>query len=662
MATYYTSSSNERNAVPMLCLREPLPNSYPETPVLPSNMTFYMNSGSYSEALSGNSQQQNNCFVIPSPSVGASHSTPEQQEIFANISGFQTGFHDFSAWREGRSEMLVRQPMDGQNLQGHGLSLSLGTHIPSGIHSSSFDSFLGTNPSISGNEAYQNDSSRDEGMRHSENLPPGLPEANQDLAKADFSFHGMSGVGKTVPSSKYLKTVQLLLDEVVDIRKAIKRPAMKSHSTHEKSKKDSKEDDEQLENDRPSANGVPNSQASTGKTSCELSHAEKQDLHHKLTKLLSMLDEVDNRYKQYYQQMQTVVSSFDVIAGCGAAKPYTALALQTISCHFRCLRDAITGQISATQKNLGEQDASGSNNGVGMARLKYVDQQIRQQRVIQQFGMMQHAWRPQRGLPESSVSILRAWLFEHFLHPYPKDSDKIMLARQTGLTRSQVSNWFINARVRLWKPMIEEMYKQDNCDAGMDSNSSSENVSKVTKSYVKTSNDVGDDSQHCQSPIVADTNHSGGQAKDLRHDQALDTEMMASIGLASLINGGYGAETEHRRNLDDCGLFSNDTVVQSDGATNKRFVSVGPTCQMPESERFKSGSGVSLTLGLQHCEGGNFLPGKTHLSLVSMREDDISKATAASTVGVETTELECIGAGNQQQRLNSPHMLHDFEV
>ena len=26
---------------------------------------------------------------------------------------------------------------------------------------------------------------------------------------------------------------------------------------------------------------------------------------------------------------------------------------------------------------------------------------------------------------------------------------------------SQVSNWFINARVRLWKPMIEEMYQQE---------------------------------------------------------------------------------------------------------------------------------------------------------------------------------------------------------
>ncbi|KAK4797600.1 hypothetical protein SAY86_029926 [Trapa natans] len=113
--------------------------------------------------------------------------------------------------------------------------------------------------------------------------------------------------------------------------------------------------------------------------------------------------------------MQIVVSSFDVIAGFGAAKPYTALALQTISRHFRCLRDAISGQIQATRESLGEQDSSAR---VGIARLRYVDQQLRQQRALQPLGMMQqHVWRPQRGLPENSVSILRAWLFEHFLHP-----------------------------------------------------------------------------------------------------------------------------------------------------------------------------------------------------------------------------------------------------
>ncbi|KQJ92158.1 hypothetical protein BRADI_4g41965v3 [Brachypodium distachyon] len=36
-----------------------------------------------------------------------------------------------------------------------------------------------------------------------------------------------------------------------------------------------------------------------------------------------------------------------------------------------------------------------------------------------------------------------------------------MRAKQTGLTRNQVSNWFIKARVRLWKPMVEEMYLEE---------------------------------------------------------------------------------------------------------------------------------------------------------------------------------------------------------
>jgi len=123
-----------------------------------------------------------------------------------------------------------------------------------------------------------------------------------------------------------------------------------------------------------------------------------------------LLWQVDKRYRQYCHQMQMVVSSFDMVAGCGAAEPYTALALRTISRHFRCLRDAISGQIQVTQRSLGEQE--------GIPRLRYVDQQLRQQKALQQLGVMRQAWRPQRGLPETSVSILRAWLFEHFLHPY----------------------------------------------------------------------------------------------------------------------------------------------------------------------------------------------------------------------------------------------------
>lgn len=117
--------------------------------------------------------------------------------------------------------------------------------------------------------------------------------------------------------------------------------------------------------------------------------------------------------------MHIVVSSFEQAAGLGSARSYTALALQTISKQFRCLKDTISSQIKATSKSLGEdQDCLGVKTEGG-SRLKYVDQQLRQQRALQQLGMLQHnAWRPQRGLPERAVSVLRAWLFDHFLHPY----------------------------------------------------------------------------------------------------------------------------------------------------------------------------------------------------------------------------------------------------
>lgn len=127
---------------------------------------------------------------------------------------------------------------------------------------------------------------------------------------------------------------------------------------------------------------------------------------------------MEQRYRQYHQQMHLVISSFEQAAGFGSAKSYTALALKTISKQFRCLKDAISGQIKATSKSLGEEECLGVK--IEGSRLRFVDHHLRQQRALQQLGMIQHnnnAWRPQRGLPERAVSGLRAWLFEHFLHP-----------------------------------------------------------------------------------------------------------------------------------------------------------------------------------------------------------------------------------------------------
>ncbi|KAJ3693093.1 hypothetical protein LUZ60_012188 [Juncus effusus] len=175
----------------------------------------------------------------------------------------------------------------------------------------------------------------------------------------------------------------------------------------------------------------------------------KPEFEEKKAKLLYMQEEVCRRYKQYHQQMQMVVSSFESVPGLGSSTPYASQALKSVSRHFKRLKTVISNQLQQIGRMLGEDATSAptvcrsvvSNN----MRLPYMESN-------------HPVWRPQRGLPERAVSVLRAWLFDHFLHPYPTDSDKHMLASQTGLSRNQVSNWFINARVRLWKPMVEEIH------------------------------------------------------------------------------------------------------------------------------------------------------------------------------------------------------------
>ncbi|XP_020089141.1 BEL1-like homeodomain protein 4 [Ananas comosus] len=272
---------------------------------------------------------------------------------------------------------------------------------------------------------------------------------------------GPAGVAAVLRSSKYARAAQELLEEFCSVGRgqfrsgrigrgsAANNPNPKSGGNSGASS---------------SAAAAAAASTSSSKEAPPLSPAERFEQQRKKAKLISMLDEVERRYNHYCEQMQMVVNSFDSVMGFGAATPYTALAQKAMSRHFRCLKDAISAQLRQACELLGEKDAGG---GSGLTkgetpRLRILDQNLRQQRAFHHMGMMeQEAWRPQRGLPERSVNVLRAWLFEHFLHPYPSDADKHFLARQTGLSRNQVSNWFINARVRLWKPMVEEMYQQE---------------------------------------------------------------------------------------------------------------------------------------------------------------------------------------------------------
>ncbi|EOA27132.1 hypothetical protein CARUB_v10023231mg [Capsella rubella] len=212
----------------------------------------------------------------------------------------------------------------------------------------------------------------------------------------------------------------------------------------------------------------------------------RQELEIKKAKLISMVEKVEQRYKQYQDQMQTIISSFEQAAGLGSANAYTNMALQTISKKFRVVKDMICLQIKHINKLLGKKECD--------------DEKLKQ--LEKMADRHTNAWRPQRGLPEKAVSVLRSWLFEHFLHPYPRDLDKVMLAKQTGLTKSQVSNWFINARVRVWKPMVEELYMEEmDIEESKKGNNPNENSTKASSSKQPYNNTTSDESSNSILPV-----------------------------------------------------------------------------------------------------------------------------------------------------------------
>ncbi|KAL5224364.1 hypothetical protein ABZP36_011003 [Zizania latifolia] len=173
-------------------------------------------------------------------------------------------------------------------------------------------------------------------------------------------------------------------------------------------------------------------------------------------RLRKLLQLVDQKCNQCLDEMQSTASKFNSIvrSGCGGGAGLSApFAHRAVAVACRRVRRRVMAQIvAATQQRSPALEEKERNWESSFIKKHWALQQLRRGD--------QQSWRPHRGLPEKSVAVLKAWMFQNFLRPYPKDSEKDILAARSGLSRSQVSNWFINARVRLWKPMIEDMYEE----------------------------------------------------------------------------------------------------------------------------------------------------------------------------------------------------------
>lgn len=296
MATYFPSPDNQR---------EPLPSSYSEGAVHPGNMMMYMN-------------------YVTSALPGASESNASQQEILSQFGGSRVGEQDLNEWKDDRSSSMLlmhhhhhqHHPMGsgatpGGVFQGQGLlSLTLSTHVPSGFQMPSFQcrtpdqgftSFLsssqedaGRNGSLGNNNSNIDIGSPNKQSRIHEYVPTGWnPCANADQMTTDASQYGISGgnIARAIPNSKYLKAAQQLLDEVVNVKKALKEQQCKNRSVKDSSK--SVEGGTRSGASEPPGTGSSsNLEESSTNSPVELSAAEKQELQNKMTRLLAMLEEV----------------------------------------------------------------------------------------------------------------------------------------------------------------------------------------------------------------------------------------------------------------------------------------------------------------------------------------------------------------------------------
>lgn len=219
--------------------------NYPETQFLPGNSMIHMNATvSYSEELAAGRER-----TEANNNVSASQ---ERQALsrFGQVSQMQDVDQDFGSWRDQASARNGFQLMSamagatGHLHTGQGLSLSLGSQILPGIH--------------------QSMAPRAEHFRGNEYATQSFPGGNQNL-----------DVVRTIPNSKYLKAAQQLLDEAVNVRKALKQFQAEGDKNNENPQ-------EQDQNTQDSSKNPP----------AEISQSERQELQSKLTKLLSMLDEV----------------------------------------------------------------------------------------------------------------------------------------------------------------------------------------------------------------------------------------------------------------------------------------------------------------------------------------------------------------------------------
>ena len=111
-----------------------------------------------------------------------------------------------------------------------------------------------------------------------------------------------------------------------------------------------------------------------------------------------------------------------------------------------------------------------------------------------------------KDLPPSAVKVLKAWLLseEHFHKPYPTTEEKLELVRRTGIQAKQLTNWFTNARKRIWQPRYGPTPKSKRGDGDIGSAEAAEAAAgAAAAAAAAAAGNEASERKRCLTPVTA---------------------------------------------------------------------------------------------------------------------------------------------------------------
>ena len=140
--------------------------------------------------------------------------------------------------------------------------------------------------------------------------------------------------------------------------------------------------------------------------------------------------QLESRQEHYFKELSRVSASFEPALGPAAAAGYTSLMSQAMSRHFSNLRHSILRKLAAIRRpppatlwadedsEEEEEDDDDDYDPARPAREEdLVNRLVHRTKQAASARAAEQVCKPLRGLPENSVAVLRAWLFDHFLDP-----------------------------------------------------------------------------------------------------------------------------------------------------------------------------------------------------------------------------------------------------